>query len=358
MEGFLAKVYEGSSDGIVAFSALGLTTTLGSGGLASKSSFFKIPLAKPSGCKVNTGILSVSLTAPPTVKTPFRWRLELDGLTISREAKPQFTVPLEDSMFYKIVFDVKPVLASKGEHTAIESHVLRASYDSAHPITIRELSLFKVYSKPRLEHSALYLTGAIALDPGDSYSVSLSTPRSLGDGDRLLVLTLIIPSPRINLNLRLNEELTEISGHGFKLVEIPSIPENVRITIEYPKPEISIYPKRVLLTNVLLVENKTPVPPLRIQADDVAVEEGKLKVKLTIANEGSESAEDVSVTLKHAMLNLKEAKLGSLEPGEVTSVVLEAETSRIPTKAQRLTIRVSWAKDGIMSSRSIVLDVR
>lgn len=358
MEGFLAKVYEGRGDGVVAFKALGVSSALGSGGSASKSSYFKIPLAKPRECRVDMGLLSVSITTPPIVRVPFRWRLELDGLTISREAKPQFTVQLEDSLFHRIVFDVKPILASKGEATAVDGYTLKAMYDSAHPVVVRELSLFKIYSKPRLEHSAVYMTGALTLEPGDSHTLTLSPPEPVG-GDRVLTLTLITPSPRVTLNIKSGEELVEVSGQGFKFVELqPQRSKDVKVTIEYPKPEISIYPKKVIVTNVALIENKAPIPPLSVQAERVEVEEGKLRVKLGLANEGDEVAEDVHVTLRHSMMNLKEARLGSLEPGEAVDVTLEADTSKLPARTQRFLVVVTWSRDGIASSKTITLNIR
>ena len=357
VEGALSKVYEGSGEGVAVFSALGANVTLGSGGLASKSFYFKIPLAKPRGCRVSSGILTIGITAPPTVKTPFRWRLELDGLTISREAKPQFSTRLEDSTFYKVAFDVRPILAAKGE-LAVDSYTLRALYDSAHPIVVREVSLFKVNSKPRLEHSAVYLTGALAIEPGESHTVTLRTPRSLEGGSRVLVLTLIIPSPRITLNIRSGSEQLEVSGHGFKIVELqPESEGEARVAIDYPKPEISIYPKRVLLTNVVLIENKIPTPPLRVQTEEVTIERGLLRVKLLISNEGDEAAEDIQVALKHAMVNLKDVRIAQLEPGDATSIILETDTSRIPATARKLTVKVTWSKDGIASSKNIDLEL-
>ncbi len=358
MEGFLAKVYEGYGDGFAAFRALGVSSVLGGSGSALKSTYFKIPLAKPRGCRVDVGLLSVSISTPPILKVPFRWRLELEGLTISREAKPQFTVSLEDSLFHRIVFDVKPILAGKGENTAVESYTIRAVYDSAHPIVVRELSLFKIYSKPKLEHSATYMTGALVLEPGDVHTITLNLPKQVG-GDRVLTLTMITPSPRVTLNVKLEDELVEVSGHGFKVVELrPQSTGDVKVTIEYPKPEISIYPKKVVVTNVALVDNKTPVPPLNVYPEKVDVEGGRLRVKLSVANEGVEVAEDVQVTLKHAMINLKEARLGSLKPGEVAEVTLEADTSKLPARTQRLLAIVTWSKDGITSSKTIALNVK
>jgi hypothetical protein len=358
LEGFLARVYEGRGSGIAAFKALGVSSVLGSGGFASKSSYFKIPLAKPRECRVDVGILSVGVTAPPTVRVPFRWRLELEGLTISREAKPQFTVHLEDSLFHRIVFDVRPVLASKGESVAVDSYTLKAVYDSAHPVVVRDISLFKVYSKPRLEHSATYMTGALILEPGDSYTLTLSPAEAVG-GDRVLTLTLITPSPRVTLNVESGEDLVEVSGQGFKVVELqPQQPGDVRVTIDYPKPEISIYPRKAVVTNVALIENKAPIPPLNIYPEKVEMEGGKLRVKLSLANEGREVAEDVHVILRHSMINLKEARLGSLEPGELVDVTLEADASKLPAKTQRLLVLVTWSKDGIASSKTTVINVR
>lgn len=357
MEGLLARIYEGSGEGVAVFNALGLTITLGSGGFASKSSTFRIPLAKPRGCRVNAGILSISVSAPSTVRVPFRWRLEMEGLTISREAKPQFTVGLEDSLFHKIVFDVKPILAAKGESVAVDSYSLRALYDSAHPIVVREVALFKVYSKPRLEHSAVYMTGALVLDPGESHRVTLGIPKPV-NGNRLLVVTMITPSPRVTMNVKVDGDEAEVSGPGFKLVELQPSREQVDLVVEYPKPEISIYPKKALLTNVVLVENRIPIPPLRVDVEDIKVSEGTLRVKLSISNEGNEEAEDITVTLRHAMLNIKEAKIGLLNPGETTTVVLEADVAKLPASTRRLTARVTWSKDGISDFKTLSLDLK
>jgi len=357
LEGSLAKVYERHGDGVAVFKALGVSSVLGSGGSAFKSSHFKIPLAKPRGCRVDTGILSVSITTPPTIRIPFRWRLEMEGLTISREAKPQFTAKLEDSFFHKIVFDVKPVLASKGEVTATESYTIRATYDSAHHIVLRELSLFEVYSKPRLEHSAIYMAGALILEPGDSHTLTLGLPESLG-GDRVLALTLITPSPRVTLNIKSGDEQVEVLGQGFKVIEIqPRESRNVRVTIDYPKPEISIYPKKVVVTNVVLIENKAPVPHLEVRPERVEVKGGKLRVKLSLVNEGSEVAEDVQIALRHAMINLKEARLEFIEPGETVDLILEADTSKLPAKTQRLIVVTTWSKDGISRSKIVTLSI-
>ncbi|MDM7275228.1 MAG: hypothetical protein P3X22_003790 [Thermoprotei archaeon] len=353
MEG-LSKLYEGAGEGIVVFSAVGVESLLGSGGDASKRVSFKVPVFKLRECRVEAGILSIGITTPNTVRPPFKWKLEMEGFTVSREFKPQLSVSLEDSTYHKALYDVKP-LVSSSRYAGMGSYTLRALYDSAHPIFLREASLMIVYSKAGLKHSASYMSGLVVLEPGGEYTVKLSLPEDVG-GDRIAYLTLMLPSPKSVLNISSGVDEAEIVGPGFRLAEVKAPrDQTVTIKVSYAQPQMKIYPRKALITGVLLVENALPTPRLEASVESVEELADKVKIKVSVANMGEEAAEEVQIILRHAGINVKEVKLGVIEPGETVQTLLEVDKPRLPSKPQKLSLRLKWAKNDIESSK--ILDV-
>ncbi len=348
----LSKLYEGAGEGIVVFSTVGVESLLGSGGEASKRVSFRVPALRLRGCGVEASILSIGVAASNLVKPPFKWKLEMEGFTVSREFKPQLSVSLEDSTYYKALYDVKP-LVSSSRHVGAGSYTLRALYDSAHPIFLREASLLIVYSKAGLKYSASYMSGLIVLEPGNDYTMELSLPEDVG-GDRVAYVTLVLPSPKSVLSISSGIDNVELVGPGFRLAEVKA-PKGRKVTVKvsYMQPQMKIYPRKALITGVLLVENALPTPRLDAVVESVEEQAGKLKIIVSVTNRGEEAAEEVQITLRHAGINVKEVKLGVIEPGETAQAILEVDKSKLPSKPQKMSLWLKWAREGIESSKTL-----
>jgi len=353
VEGALTKIYEDSGEGLVFFSSSMTTSILGSSGYASKRAVVRVPGIKLRDCRVKSSLLSIGVTAPPTVRVPFRWKLEFGNFTISREMKPQFSILLEDSIYYKVIYDTKPLFSTR-RFEALEDYTLQVFYDSAHPITLREATVVNTYTKSKLGYSTTYMSGLLVLEPGDTYELKLNLPDIVGD-ETILYATLLIPSPRALLTLNTNIEKIEVEGPGFKVVELQAPnSKSLNVIIEYSKPEIKIYPKKVLLTNLIVVNRRLPAPPLSIHVDDVKTINNKVVIDLTITNDGSERVEDIIVSLRQAMVNIKEIKLDPLDPGRSARSTIDVDMSKLPSKTTRkITVNIKWSKEGVMASKSI-----
>lgn len=347
-EGALNKIWESSGEGLVLFSSPPAGLLLGNGGNAVKRALVKIPLGKR--LRLHKGFLSLTVLAAPPVKPPIKWRVELDGATVSRELKPQLSARLDDVDVYRAVFDVSPIL--EGRQDFAERH-LKISYDSAHPITLAEASLLSL-SPIRIRHAAVYHYGLISLEPGEELWIPTMLPASFG-GETVIYTTIFSRSPRASIKIKAGEVSQEASGHGLKTVELV-VPSHVeKVLISYPATEIKVFPKRAAIF-ALVAMSREPVAPLELAVERVERRGGEVVLELVLSNRGEEPVEQVEVAARQGGVSLKELRLSGVLPGASERISLRLDVSRLQ-RGGRLSVHARWAKQGVSSCRTVEVEV-
>ncbi|MEN2999434.1 MAG: hypothetical protein ABDH61_02530 [Acidilobaceae archaeon] len=351
VEGALVKIREEAGEGVVGLFTASPELVLGEGAQALKKATIRLPPMRPRGSQVKFSYLSVGVLVPPHLKAPLRWRMELDGVTVAREMKPQVAVELEDGHLYRAMYDTSPILSAK--KNSMYGCVLRLFYDSAHPITLVEATMVNSFLVPKASYSMAYLSGYLALEPGESVSIPIRLSQLVGEETRVTV-TALVRSPRASLRITAGES-AEVSGPGLRVVELPvgNAPE---VRIEYPPQEVKIYPKRVVVTGVVVVNRSLPTP-LEVKVAEVRREGSVRTIGLLLHNPGAEPAEEVSLAIRQSMVLIKEVRLDPIGPRESATFTVSLDASRLPSRSPRLTIEARWRKEGIASSRSIDVDI-
>jgi len=295
------------------------------------------------GMGVKSALLDLGMVVPPDTPMPLRVLVNVDGVTVTREFKPQVAVEVEEGVYGKAVYDATALLASK--LTKSDLHRLSIVYTAARHVTFEDAGLAVVYTGVDGGwFSYNMLSGAVVLEPGDILAVDVDLPESRVDSKNVVV-KMHVPSRFADIRVEVSGRSVDAGGvTGPSVIEIPvrSRGSKLRVYIYYEKPEQSFYPKKAVLSTIVAYE--TLVPAAKVAISDLAWEGEALRVRLE--NTGTAVAEDVRVMAFASGVTVARLDLGSLEPGGDASVELRVDTSRIPREADELLVRVMWRSYG------------
>ncbi|MCX8195683.1 MAG: hypothetical protein N3F67_01160 [Acidilobaceae archaeon] len=351
VKGGLVKIREEVGEGVLSFSFSSPELVMGEGANAVKRASLRLPPARPRNAAVRFSYLTVAVLAPPHLKAPLRWRMELEGVTVAREFKPQVVMDLEEGRLMGALYDTSPILSAK--KNALQGCTLRLSYDSTHPITVVEASMVNAFSLRKARYSLAYFSGFLGLEPGDKVRFPLSLPAEVGK-ETSVVAAALVRSPRAVLRISAGER-AEVSGPGMRVVELAAKGAK-EVEIEYPAQEVKIYPKKVVVTALLFVNRALPAP-LELALLDLKKEGSSRTIELLVRNSGNEAAEDVSIAVKQSTIYVKEVRLDPIGPHESVKVSLSLDITRLPSRSPRVAIEARWTKEGIPSSRVLEVEL-
>jgi len=276
-------------------------------------------------------------------------RLKINGSTVAREYKPQFYVEIDEGLYYKAVYDVTPLVSRKLLEKS--DHRLGVFYEHLRPLRVSDACLLAIFESQRASFSISYYTGAVSVQPGDVFKVNARLP-GLIKGSRRALIGLHIPSSRSNVKLVAGgSDPLIVAGPGFIIAEIkiPYKGPEVPVAVLYEKPETSVYPKTVILTDIAVIESLYPEPLLEVSIIESRVDNEKVAIRGLATNSGAEAARDVRVSIISLGVKLAESGLGDLEPG----AGMEFELSASKSPLARLSIRVEWVHLGLKYSKTI-----
>ncbi len=345
LEGVLAEVHRSYGTGFPSFDAQYAGINLGSGPGARKRGGIPLVIPRPEDSECEVALLSVGVRSRGAT-IPFRWRLAVDGSTISREFKPQFKVEADESMYYRAVYDAKPLLYSK--LIATVDHRLQVIYDGFQPIILSDASLLAVFRHEKSRYSVSYHTGAQSLAPGDVIKVDANIGNSFG-GDRIALVSMYIPSPHAILEVIAGgSEPLKVEGPGYKSVRvrIPYKGYMVPVAIRYKESNIKFYPKTAIITDIVVVETLYPEPRLRLYVDNVDVTDDKVTISGYIENTGNDWARRALLVVLGMGVQLAKMSIDDIEPGGKREFTSTVSISRLPVRPPKLSTRIIWSSMG------------
>ncbi len=337
MEGRIEKVVEETGEGIVsaAFEHGGLV--LGSSFNARRRGGIGVFLPRPEGSRCRRVLLSVGVRASG-VKPPFKWRFKVDGVSVSREFKPHFSVDVDDGVYYKEVYDLTPLLCGRVEEKP--SHRAFFMYDGYQTIVIADIAMLAFFDG-KGRYSLSYHSGAVAMEPGDLAKVE-GFVDNVG-GDRVARAGIHLPSPNsIGRIIAGGSNPMEARGPGYRVLEA-QIPYRGRLVVAalFHDATGPVYPKKAVLGDVLLLESRRPRPELGVEVTGVEKRDGKILVKGSVANRGSAPAKPLVVVLSMGV-RLASLELDHVEPGDSVDFEVLVDPSKMIVPGQRVTVRVVW----------------
>ncbi|AEM39584.1 hypothetical protein Pyrfu_1729 [Pyrolobus fumarii 1A] len=304
----------------------------------------------------NIGSLSLSLPTPTNIQVKrvlleigmvtreyperMRWRLWFDGIAVSREYRPKSIAQLGDDEGYysKTVFDVTPIY--KGDS---DVHKVTIAYEGSNPITVEHVGLFAVYDVPDSVVSFAFLSGALALNPGESYTLSINMrdiPEDATHASVRAVLALTQRDSMVRISVNGSKDRSITGFVGVEEVNLDTIPVTgaYRISFEHVKGS-----RPVRISTLIVSVARRTLPDIHIESVERTGEE--LTVRLV--NRGATKPERVMLLAIVPGEHIERLEVEPLDSGESTEVKVKAPSDK------RVTLRVVWVKHGKPYQREI-----
>ncbi len=345
VSGGLDVVEEASGRGIPAWGyALG-GPRVGSGVGASTRGQLWVSLPR-AGSKIEYLLLSIGVFVDEEVRIPVSWKLVVDGVSISRELRPQFIVHTDMGVYMKVLYDVKPLLSRRVFER--ETHKVTVYRDAVRPIRIADVLLYARYSSEKGFYSVSYWTGAVALEPGEGYQVSANLGRSF---EGIRKASVIIHSPYHDASFRViaGGSHPEVAvGEGSHYVEtiIPYKGSPVPVYVKYEDPGYKFYPKIGVISDVIVSELKAPVPRPLLKVERVYQEDSNIIVEGYVENRGEEVLEPSMLVVIALGVRLSKVNLQKIMPGERRRFRLKFKVDRLPIRPNKANVRLVWRRLG------------
>lgn len=344
MKGKIAEIGRGQGEGYVSYASEYSGAQLGSSPGSTRRTFLSLFLPRPEEAEPVSAILSLGVRAPEA-RSPFKWKVTIDGATVTREFKPQFQAPVDRGVYMKALYDVKPLLSRRLRERT--SHRLVALYDSYQPISLADASLLAVF-RGEGRYSYSHHAGAVSLEPGEQVKVDASLGSYIGARTAVVTLHLPSASSRVRVVAGGSEPVT-VSGPGFRRVRvrIPYRGGLIPVAVSYLDPGERFYPKIAVLTEVLVYDQVYPEPRLTIRVVNVEEEDGKVRIRGVVENRGAGPAARPMIIVLGMGIRLASQPIEEgIVPGEAREFTIEAPLDKAPVRPSTLTVRVVWSSLG------------
>lgn len=325
--GALQVYSRGVIDGEVVYETAPLAVRLGGLSNPTTQSVILTPpvLGKPK-------LVLLELTVKHASPIISRWRLWLNGVAITREFKPNYSIKLKDTYYSKCVFDVTPIFDWKRKQ-----HHITIRYEGSDVLLVEHVGMIVAYEAVKSKTSYAFASGLLALSPGESTAIRLDL-EPIDEANRARVETvLLIPSRLARVKVESFNVSKTINGVvGVEEIEfdIPIKPTKIMETVitHYPADQ-PYYPGHVLVTGLLITrgwyaEPKIVVKPKRYNNT----------IELTVRNEGTAKPEKLVIVAVQAGSILVRKLIEPPEPGEE-----KTEKLKLPVG---VLVRVVWTYRG------------
>ncbi len=291
------------------------------GGLHAQTEY-SVAIEPPISTSPSRAYLEIGLL----VKEPSipKWRLWLNSIAITREFKPSFMVELESGLYAKTVYDLKPVLASQKPPYRIV-----IQYNGSPEIEVADLVLTALYPDEDGKVTYSSVSGALILEPGERYSISL--PKASTKLDVSAVVRL--PNKFAKLIFRCGEHEVPVHGYaGWREVSLHCTGSSLEV--EYVKLTEPYYPRKALIVSIFASHEVRKEPVLEVRV--VGSDEG---FAAEVFNKGMVPPESAILLVFQRGIVVKRVELPSIEPGGKFKVDLGSE-------ARGATLRLVWRYKG------------
>ncbi len=325
------------------------------GGLEVSKAFIPIDLVLPGEIEVSKALLELAIKSQ---RERFTWRLKVNGVPVTREFKPNSVAETRDYIFSKLVYDITPIMQARRGRRHRCNIVVK--YEGSEHLIVEHVGLL-VYipSEDARSHVSL-LSGALALDPGEKYRLTLRHPPGLDAYGRLHV-TLFSPSTQAEIGIRFNgvfeTTLSSIVGGEEAVLEISGVGGENTVEIDHVDTGSAYYPKELLVSSLYLQQSLYREPRLSIK--DLAVPdklESGGRIRITVVNEGDSVPDKALLTIIHLGTIIYREELPKLKPGEETIV---EPTIKLPKGEHPVVLRLIWKKltRTTFTDKKIVLNI-
>lgn len=288
------------------------------------------------GRRIGLGILEVVVESPGE---SVDWRLKLNGISVTKEFKPHYSIRYRDRMISKFIYDVTSLLNTE-DSMGKDWVNLTVRYEGGSPIKVRKIQLTTVYEDPCATTSLRYWTGLLLLGPGDSYSL-----RASGITGRLELrvstLSLQRPSRLLALVNGVGHELhgSIIDGFEEHVVENISGTGDAEVTLVNKSNDTG----QLIASSLILYSLVMKKPVLDVEVAGVKQSGDKWSIQLRLSNRGEAQPDSVACTVLYKGSVLASCKLETpIEPGDM--VEKELIIPGVVKAGDSVSVRVAWSK--------------
>lgn len=261
-----------------------------------------------------------------------RWRIWFDGVAVTREYRPNYTLPAERGEYSITVINVTPLVKRNPQKT---KHKLLIVNEGSEPIELLGSLMIKTYKTPRGRAQLNYATGGVWVDEG-------ATVRLPGVEEAEFPQMSLFSTP-----LAISSPLHATVSCGGEEAEYSQVSRVGELRLTLPsctRPELTLATGGpMLLPSVVAVSQEYDKPEPVLGEVEVAEEAGRLRLKVPVENRGSAELERGLLTVFALGEAIARRELETLGPGGFTTVELEARVAR---DVRALVVRLIWNEYG------------
>jgi len=345
LQGSLDVVLEDAGKGVPVWGHSIGEILIGSAPGAQKKAAVWVSLPR-AGNRVKRVYLSVGTLLPHDLRVPLRWKLSVDGTSVSREFRPQISVDTDSGVYHKAIYDIRPIMARKIMEK--DDHKVFFIYDALHPIKVVDVFLFGVFENDRGSYSVAYRTGAVALEPGEVYKADMNIGQSFGGARKAgVIIHSYNPDALIEV-VAGGSRPYMVEGQGSHYVEVgvPYKGSPVPFSVKYRLGPSSLGSKTVIATEMVASEVSAPRPRPVLRVEGARRSGSTIIVEGWVENQGDGELEGAQVIAIALGVQLARKRLPRVEPGKKLSFRLHLDTSRLPLEPRRVAVRLVWRELG------------
>ncbi|MCY0867996.1 MAG: hypothetical protein OWQ48_02040 [Desulfurococcus sp.] len=307
-------------------------------GYYSKESL-TLPMTGRRGRSIGLGVLEVVVESN---STSIDWRLKLNGISVTREFKPHYTVKYRDKIVSKFVYDVTSFLNVE-ESRERDWVNLTVKYEGGEAFKLKKIQLISLYEEQYSTTDLRYQTGILLLNPGEAFPLSDLSSRVPDAGVSELRVAGYVTKTSCRLSVAVDGVKHEFAGssvEGFEEFVIPGALGSSGSIASIMNEGVD---GAVIISSILQYASLMSIP--RLEVEDVSVKrlgEG-LTVNVSLVNKG-EAPPDyiIYVVMDRGSILASHRVHIPLKPGEVFSK--EIVIPRVPNSLRGVTVRIIWGR--------------
>ncbi len=330
---FLEKSYNGDLYYVIAFPDVRI------GGLMPSRQTIPLSLIHPLRDRLEYALLEIGVVVP---SEKIRWRVKVNGISVTKEFKPHAVSPSGDRLFAKLVYDVTSILKTPESIRRRRVNVTFKTEGSA-DILIRQIGLLTLYPTEEARTTVSFLSGSVSLKPGEKKAFETSYGESMGE----LKTVIYIPSKRVLGKIKINRstihEISNMQGIDEINLRLSDLSARNIIEIEHVETDEKYYPKELILSTILLYNRVYREPRLEIieysVPEIIPIAGGLLKIRVRNSGESIPDRALLIVMLHGNVIARK--KLEKIPPGMDVDVDINV---KLPEGEHDLVLRIVWNK--------------
>jgi len=291
----------------------------------------------PSKDSLERGILDIGIVHEPSSEV--RLRIWMDGISLAKEFRPNFSLSVDGSIFSSILIDVSPLL--KREAARARSRIVVLNNGSS-PFFVTHTSMFALFEGGS-EKKVIYPGGGMPLAGGDSREFRL-------DDDKYTLVkfngVFVARDPPHSFEVLLNDKVARALDIIRKAEDVElafNAPEIRGIALRRLKDLLGKKKGHTILASMSIVASREEEREMELEAHVRRAEDGDVVVLAKVKNLTGRTMKRVSLIGLASGMVVNREFIGELMPYAEVSREMRAKT---PKDSKSYILRLIWNDGG------------